>query len=134
MPEFDDSIYPGLSASNSFGEFFEAHAKVVNSIRKYSLKRSVSLIGGMMTFPEFQASTLRLEVLQHFVVASATGILGPWRCSVRAWLNKLGDGYVGRLEDPAEDVFVSRVSYEGADYLVFEGLYEGSNFYLQRFC
>lgn len=133
MPEFDDTIYPGLSASNSFGEFFEAHSRVVNSIRKYSLKRSVSLIGGMMTLPEFQASTLRLEVLQHFVVASATGILGPWRCSVRAWLNRLGDGYVGRLEDPAEDVFVSRVSYEGADHLVFEGLYEGSHFYLQRF-
>lgn len=87
----------------------------------------------MLTMPEFQASTVRLEVLQHFVVATAQGRWNPRPCWFRSWLNKLGDGYAGRLEDPVEDVFVSRVSGPDADYVVFEGIYEGSAFYLQRF-
>lgn len=83
--------------------------------------------------PEFHASTVRLEALQHLVVASARGCWRPHPCWFRSWLNTLGYGYAGRLEDPAEDVFVSRVSGPDADCLIFQGTYEGSAFHLQSF-
>ena len=37
------------------------------------------------------------------------------------------------MEDPAEDVFVSRVLIPGQDCLIFEGVYESSAFHVQRF-
>lgn len=83
--------------------------------------------------PEFQASALRLELLQHFAVAHARGTQKPRTCSLKFWLKALGEGWAGREEDPAEDVFVSRVSGSDQDYLIFQGLYENSAFCLQRF-
>jgi hypothetical protein len=40
---------------------------------------------------------------------------------------------VGALEDPAEDVFVSRVLIPGHDCLILEGVYESAAFHVQRF-
>ena len=74
-----------------------------------------------------------MELLQHLAVAHARGKLPALPCVLTRWLNELGNGLVGRMEDPAEDVFVSRVSDSHRDYLIFEGLYESSAFYLQRF-
>lgn len=87
----------------------------------------------MLTMPEFQASAVRLEILQHLAVANTRGKLSPRPCALTSWLNTLGEGWAGRMEDPAEDVFVSRVSNIEQDFLMFEGLYESSAFYLQRF-
>ena len=38
----------------------------------------------------------------------------------------------GSMEDPAEDVFVSLVYFRGFNYRIFEGLWEGNAFQLQR--
>lgn len=117
----------------AYGELFKAHKRLARSLRKYSLASLVSSIGGLMTMPEFQASALRLEILQHFAVAHAHGTQKPRTCSLKFWLKDLGEGWVGRMEDPAEDVFVSRVCGRDRDYLIFEGLYETPAFCLQRF-
>ena len=82
---------------------------------------------------EFQASALRLELLQHFAVANACGTQKARTCSLKFWLKDLGEGWAGRMEDPAEDVFVSRVSGRDRDYLIFQGLYESPAFCLQYF-
>ena len=111
----------------------QSHSKLARSLRKYSLASLVSTIGGLITMPEFQSSAVRLEFLQHLSVANARGKLPSLARSLTSWLNELGDGWAGLMEDPAEDVFVSRVSGSIRDYLIFEGLYESSAFYLQRF-
>lgn len=46
------------------------------------------------------------------------------------WLTEAGK-IVGHHEDPAEDVFAGRVSYEGRNYRILEGLSEGGCFHLQ---
>ena len=117
----------------TYGNIFKAHRRLARSLKKYSLASLVSSIGGLMTMPEFQASALRFEVLQHFAVAHARGTQKPRTCSLKFWLRDLGEGWVGRMEDPAEDVFVSRVCGRDRDYLIFEGLYETPAFCLQRF-
>jgi hypothetical protein len=126
---FDEGPFP----NPPFALFFEAHERIARSIGKCKLADTVALVGGMLTVPEFQASSVRLEVLQHLVVASAAGKRTPRPCCLRLWLVTLGKGRAGMLEDPAEDVFVSRVSGADRDYLIFEGLYESSTFYLQMF-
>ncbi len=122
------NVGPGADA-----RFVQTHGKLARSLRKYNLASLVSSIGGLITMPDFQASAVRLEVLQHLAVANASGRLPPLACSLTRWLNELGDGWAGVLEDPAEDVFVSRVFDRTRNYLMFEGLYETSAFYLQRF-
>lgn len=126
-------LYEGPFSNPPFALFFEAHERIVRSVGKCKLADVVAVVGGMFTMPEFQASSVRLEVLQHIAVASADGARMPRSRGLRLWLMKLGEGWSGRLEDPAEDVFVSRVLGADRDYLIFEGINESSTFYLQMF-
>jgi len=120
-------------ASTTYESLFESHKRIANSLEKFRLPSLVAFIGGLFTMPEFQASAVRLELLQHLVVTNARGKLNLRTCFLTSWLKELGEGWAGSMEDPAEDVFVSRVSNSKRDFLIFEGLYEGSAFYLQRF-
>ncbi len=120
-------------ASSTYSRLFKAHRKLARSLRKYKLSSLTSFIAGLFTMPEFQASAVRLELLQHLAVANARGELTPLTCSLTSWLETLGEGWAGQMEDPAEDVFVSRVSTSNRDFLIFQGLYESSAFYLQCF-
>src|SRR5690606_24543146 len=51
---------------------------------------------------------------------------------VRAAFRALGNGVCGWREDPAEDVFVGTVRTPRGNFQVFEGMWEGNAFYLQR--
>lgn len=125
--------FPALLPNPDFANFFEAHASLVAELNRFDPAKLVPYIGGLLTCPEWQASTLRLEVLQHLIVASAQGTKNPKPANLKSWLTELGEGIAGRMEDPSEDVFVSRVILPDRDCLIFEGIYEASAFYLQRF-
>lgn len=111
----------------------DSHAKLLASLKEFYPARAVSAVAGLMTVPEWQSTVLRLEVLQHFIVLSAAGTKKPKKADFQRWLNELGSGPVGAMEDPAEDVFVSRVLIPGEDCLIFEGVYEAAAFHVQRF-
>lgn len=83
--------------------------------------------------PGWQASTFRLEVLQHLVVWTSIGSKRVTAAHLRSWLHQLGDGAAGRMEDPVEQVFVSRVLSKSRDFLVRNGMHEAAGFCLQRF-
>jgi hypothetical protein len=125
--------FPALLSNPDFERLFEAHASLVAELSRYDPAKLISYVGGLMTSPGWQASTLRLEVLQHLTVATAEGTKNPKPANLKSWLTELGEGIAGRLEDPSEDVFVSRVILPDRDCLIFEGIYETSAFYLQRF-
>jgi len=131
--DIGDSPFEGTAANPKLALFFPRHSQLVSSLQEYSLESTARIIGGMLTMPDFQASTIRLEVLQHLIVSCCTGTSEAKPPDIAAWLTDLGGGYAGMLEDPAEDVFVSRVSGPEADYLVFEGVYEAAGYCLQRF-
>jgi hypothetical protein len=136
MPSADEDN-PGipfpLPFSPDFASLFEAHAGLVSSLEDFDVATTAPYVAGLLTCPEWQASTFRLEMLQQFVVAVARGRRKPKPVNLKSWLTELGDGIAGRMEDPVEDVFVSRVILPDRDCMVFEGVYEASAFYLQRF-
>ncbi len=127
IPILDMPMQPRLSA------FFDAHKNLVDDLSRFEPSALIASIGGLMTLPDWQASTLRVEVLQHLAVASAKGRKKAKQADFKSWLTELGEGMAGRLEDPSEDVFVSRVLFAGQNFLMFEGIYEASSFILQRF-
>ena len=131
--EVPDTISAGPLSDTAFTSFFKNHHGLVRSLIRFSPTQLIACVGGLLTMPEWQASTLRLEVLQHLIVASSQGRKKAAARDLKTWLSELGDGLAGRLEDPSEDVFAARVHTSSRDYLVFEGIYEASAFHLQRF-
>jgi len=87
----------------------------------------------MLTLPELQSNTYRLEILVHLAFLCAKGKRRPTQAQVVAWFNQLDNGTCGRQKDPAEDVFLSSVTANSGDYLLFEGSAEGNSFHTQLF-
>ena len=100
------------------------------------LHKSIAAIGGLLTLPVLQANTLRLEAIAHLALVHRLGLrLSPHdACNGRRsptlqnasrWFKLIG-AHMGHLEDPAEDVFVTRVIFNGANYRIVEGLHEAN--------
>lgn len=87
-------------------------------------------VGGLLLLPRFQASTYRLEMLAHAAVSACGCGKAPRRRDLADWVTKAGK-LVGHFEDSGEDVFAGRVTFEGRNYRVLEGLTEGGCFNLQ---
>jgi len=95
--------------------------------------KSASMVAGLLTLPSLHANNLRLEILIHLIMAYSEGKREPEANHITSWLNtELGSTSFVRLEDPVEDVFVSNVTTDEGNIRIFEGIWESSDFYLQR--
>src|ERR1700722_9416958 len=123
---------PGLGEFSNppLSRFVDEHPALVEELRQFDLVRLVSLVGGLLVHPGWQGSSIRLQVLQHLAVATASGRREPRALDLQRWLNELGQGFAGKVEDPAEDVFVSRIILPDRVCLIFRGTDEGSTYYL----
>lgn len=107
-------------------------ARIAEFLGKYDLKSTVSQLAGLLTAPEFQANTVRIETLVHLAVMHCDGKRKPGMTEIRNWLNRqLGDTYIAHLEDPVEDVFVTNVETPEGNRRVFEGIWESNDYFLQ---
>lgn len=104
--------------------------KFANRLSSFNQSVASRAVGGLFLLPGLQASTYRLEMLAHAVASRCDGNKTLRQRDLANWLTEAGS-IVGHLEDPAEDVFVGRVRYEGRNYRVLEGLSEGGCFHLQ---
>nr|WP_323780450.1 hypothetical protein [Amylibacter sp.] len=104
--------------------------KFARNLKGFDREVAARAIGGLMLIQDLQASTYRLEMLAHAVVSTCAGDKAPRQRDLTDWLTAAGR-VVGHLEDPAEDIFLGRVSYAGGNYRVLEGLSEGGCFHLQ---
>ncbi|PIB92745.1 hypothetical protein [Caulobacter sp. FWC2] len=95
--------------------------------------RAATIFGALLTAPELQSNCARLEMLVHQALALGKGSKKPSETWLASRFRKIGEGRVGRLEDPAEDVFVSLICTSRGDFRILEGIWEGAGFYLQRF-
>lgn len=127
----DDLKLPPMSAT--FTDFLKEYPTVRKVMAKYSLEHCLQFLGAMLTLPEFQSNAYRLEVLVHMAFLCAKGNSRPTAGHAAAWFNNLDNGTCGRQEDPAEDVFISIVSYKSVNYRIFEGTAEGNNLHTQLF-
>lgn len=81
-------------------------------------------VGGLLTRPENQAATFRLEALAALAAAYAEGDKQPTAAHLRDWLNGvLLQDAIGEFEDPVEDVFVSNVPSWDGNARLFDGLW-----------
>lgn len=106
--------------------------KLSRSISSYSRRATIARAAGLLTAPKFHSNSIRLEVLVHLAVANSEGKMKPGHLEFTRWLNKyLGEGETVRLEDPAEDVFISNVGVSEGNRRIFEGIWESNDYFLQ---
>ena len=121
-----------FAAQQILAEFAKKPTEKLGSIFcRYDVKASVGAAGGLLTIPELQANSVRLEVIAHLIAASAAGKKKPNQRDAARWFKQVGQVF-SHMEDPAEDVFVTRVHLEGQNYLVLEGLAEANGHHLQH--
>lgn len=95
--------------------------------------RTAAAFAGLLTVPELQSNCARIEMLVHQALALGRGVKKPSAAWIAAQFKDIGRGVAGRLEDPAEDVFVTYCSTSSGGYRVLEGVWESASFFLQRF-
>src|SRR5208283_176314 len=108
------------------------HPKLISELKTMDPARTAATFAGLLTFPELQANCFRIEVLVHLAIACCDGRSGPTTSFLRRSFEQLGNGFCGKIEDPAEDIFVSLVNTPNGNFRIFEGIREGTGFYLQR--
>ena len=102
------------------------------SLEKYDAKSAIAQLGGLLTAPELQANTIRLETLVHLAVAHCHGRSSFGFNEIDEWLNNhLGNTWIARLEDPAEDVFVTNVGTPEGNLRVFQSVWESNDYFVQ---
>lgn len=104
-----------------------------SQIERYHPVKSASIVAGLLTEPSFHANALRIELLIHLLLAFAEGTKKPSTGDLDLWLNSdLGSTSFVSMEDPVEDVFITNVITKDGNIRIFEGVWESSDFYLQR--
>lgn len=117
--------------SHTFSEFAAEYPLVASGLRSCSLKHCLAVFGAMLTMPEFHSNGYRLQVLVHLAFLFAKGKKKPTPAHIVAWFNQLDDGTCGRMEDPAEDVFIVTVWFESVGYRLLQGTTEANGFLTQ---
>lgn len=114
------------------GGIMEASPDVVEIVKGYNPISLASIFSGMLTAPELQCNTIRLEILIHLVLATPSKKRFPNQTAVANIFRIAGEQIAGHLEDPAEDVFVSNILTSSGDFLLLEGVWEGGTYFTQR--
>lgn len=129
MHEIPDNVF---AMQKMLADLVRPQAESLASVfHPYNVKASIAAAGGLLTVPELQANTVRLEAIAHLIVASASGKKKPHKQDAARWFKQAGRVFA-RMEDAAEDVFVTRVHMEGRNYRVLEGLAEANGHHLQH--
>jgi hypothetical protein len=105
---------------------------LLRELESYDPLRTVSTFAGLLTAAELQSNTLRLEVLAHLALAVCGGRRKPNAKLISHLFAQFGNGTAGRLEDPAEDVFVSNIATRRGNFRILEGVWESAGFHVQR--
>ena len=106
--------------------------RTADSIEKYDAQSAIAQLGALLTVPKLQANTIRLETLVHLAVAHCHGRSSLEFTEITKWLNNhLGNTWIARIEDPAEDVFVTNVGTPEGNRRTFESVWESNDYFVQ---
>ena len=102
------------------------------SVEKYDAKSAIPQLGALLTVPDLQANTVRLETLVHLAVAHCQGHNCLGVTQIDEWLNNhLDNNGIASLEDPIEDVFVANVGTPEGNLRVFNGIWHSNDYFVQ---
>lgn len=110
----------------------DACPEFTNLLKNVHPLKVASTFGALLTQKKLQHNCLRLELLVHLSVALGGGVKAPTSDLLIRGFNSVGR-VKGHLEDPPEDTFVGNIESKRGNYLVLNGIWESSTFYLQRF-
>lgn len=100
-------------------------------LARYQPQAAVTRAAGLLTDPQLQANTVRIELLVHLAVAYCNGHKRPTVKDIGVWLNgSPGVNFVASMEDPVEDVFISNVRTPEGNRQVFEGNWSSNDYYV----
>mgnify|MGYP000597813311 CR=1 FL=1 len=102
-------------------------------LKKYSKIDTTSIFSSLLLNPNYQSSQYRLEKAISICLSFCDGNEKPDVDLIRFIFEKLDELGFGRMEDPAEDVFISTVWFEGEQYKLSTGLWEGGIYQAQIF-
>lgn len=122
---FSGGGYDGLDA------MLDDRPDIVRRLQALS-PQAATAFGILLTIPDLQASSARIETMIHLAVAHANGTQSPSARLAVELFEHVGVA-AGHLEDPAEDLMVEAVRSAQGNYRVISGLWEGAGFFLQRF-
>ncbi|MBA1296424.1 hypothetical protein G7025_23980 [Pseudomonas lurida] len=100
-------------------------------LKKFEQGTSLALLAGLLTHPDYQSNTLRLELLVALAFVNARGVEQPDLVDAARWFEMIDQSEATSGEDAAEDVFVTLVADDQEDFLLLEGLWENAGFYTQ---
>ena len=108
------------------------YSDIGESLSGYDKASLLKISSGMLTLPGLSANSVRLETLVHLSLIYAQGKKVPTRTLFKSVLNDLMESsMIASMEDPIEDVFVSNIQTSFGDCLVFNGLWEGNDYFIQ---
>lgn len=106
--------------------------KLARLLADFNPKHTISICAGLLTVPEFQANTPRIESLVHIATMSCAGKRKAGIADLVRWLNRnLVNSDAFRIEDPAEDVFISNIGTAVGNFRIFQDTFPSNVFYLQ---
>lgn len=116
----------------SFNEIIKENKALVRNLEKYSPESAVPMLAALLTLPQYQSICIRLETLVSLAVSKCKGRKVAGSVDVCRWLHMIQKSKILLAEDPADDVFVHLVRFEGEGYRIIGGIWENAGFYLQR--
>ncbi|MDY6857359.1 MAG: hypothetical protein SWO11_22175 [Thermodesulfobacteriota bacterium] len=129
----------------SFEEYFkelnvswgEAEKKIVwkveELIHELDPLQSAAVFCGLSTVGCLQSNHIHISNLVHASLKFGQGTKEIGKERIVQLFKLLGGSSIGRHEDPAEDVFIATVCTKRGSYRIYEGNWEGSIFFLERF-
>ena len=120
-------------ADLSFGAILKAHPRLAKELGERELVSTVALLAGLLTLPDLQGNSFRLQVLVHLCTQVCKGPRRPKLSQIIPLFDMLDRNDVGNHEDPAEDLFVELVVGMEANYRIFSGTIEAAGFTTEIF-
>ncbi|RWF40198.1 MAG: hypothetical protein EOS46_29825, partial [Mesorhizobium sp.] len=91
MHEIPDNLF---TVQQMLTDLIKSQAEDLGAIfRSYDVKASVAAAGGLLTVPELQANTVRLEAIAHLIVGSADGKKKPNKQDAARWFKQVGRAF-----------------------------------------
>lgn len=116
----------------SIEEIAKDNKLLIRDLSRYDPTVAIPLLASLLTLPKLQSHCIRLEILVVLAVIYCRGRKKANINEAVRWFAQIGRSQCVVGEDPAEDVFVSRVQDRNGDYRLLEGVWEAAGFYTQR--
>ena len=110
----------------------DGHRELFAELEAFDPLRLATSFGALLLEPSLQSNCVRLETLVHLTLATANGSRKPNDKLIGKLFSGLEECVVGRIEDPAEDVFVSLIATPRGNFRILEGIWESAGYHTQR--